>query len=68
MYSLERLLVTVPKTFQANNANVEPHAYFAKWKAFDPRAFADHDEEEQRDIETRREEGHVLLESRELAI
>lgn len=46
MYPLERLLVTAPKTFPANNPGVvEPHAYFARWKGFDPRAFGDHDDE-----------------------
>ena len=43
MYSLQRLLVTVPKVFPPRNTAVEPHEYFAKWKKLDRDAFEDVD-------------------------
>lgn len=50
MYSLQRLLATVPRTFPANNRDVEPHPYFSKWKAINREAFEDEDEEELREL------------------
>mmetsp|Transcript_24582 Transcript_24582/g.31491 ORF Transcript_24582/g.31491 Transcript_24582/m.31491 type:complete len:114 (+) Transcript_24582:2-343(+) len=51
MYSLERLLVTVPYVMGKNPA-VEPHPYFQRWKPIDKSAFADEDasEEEWREL------------------
>jgi len=49
-HSLPRLLVTVPNTFPPTNAHVEPHEYFAKWKAFDEEAFADESGDELKEL------------------
>jgi len=43
-FSVDKLLVTVPLLFPPDNALVEDHPYFAKWKAIDEDAFKNIDE------------------------
>jgi len=43
MYSLQRLLVTVPLAFPPTNKEVEPHIYFAKWKFIHQETFKEED-------------------------
>lgn len=49
-YPLQRLLVTIPRTFPPANERVEPHDYFAKWKMFDEEAFADESGDELKEL------------------
>ena len=43
-FSVDKLLVTVPLLFPPDNALVEDHPYFTKWKAIDEDAFKNIDE------------------------
>jgi len=50
LHSLQHILVTVPQTFPPTNTKVEPHEYFAKWKAFDKEAFSDEGDDELKEL------------------
>ena len=58
MYSMERILVTAPRTFPPQNTKVEPQQYFSKWKTFDKEAFADESGDELGEL---LERGMILL-------
>jgi len=50
MYSLQRLLVTVPLAFPPINKEVEPHTYFTKWKFIYQETFEEEDGDALRDL------------------